>query len=194
MNSTPRILLFAGSTRTGSLHKKLARLAAAAVRNAGADATYIDLADYPLPIYDGDFEEANGIPQSGVELRKLFRSHDGFLIASPEYNHSFSALLKNTLDWVSRRADGEDYRPYFANKVAGLLAASPGRTGGARGLPHLRQVLTHLGVHVVDEQVLIPRSGEAFSEEGLLRDAAHQAQISHVVREVLAAIDATVAA
>src|SRR5207249_4293667 len=121
-----RVLCFAGSARRASLNKKLAHLAAQAARSAGAEVTLIDLGDFTLPVYHGDIEVESGVPAPARELAALVRSHAGLLIASPENNTSVSALLKNTLDWISRIKDV----PVFSGKVAGLLAASPGAFGG----------------------------------------------------------------
>lgn len=190
MSSKPKLLVFAGSARTASYNKLLARVAAGAGRAAGADTTCIDLRDFELPLYDGDLEERAGIPPAGRELRRLFREHQALVIASPEYNHSFSPLLKNAIDWVSRRTDDEDYRTFFAGKTVALLAASPGSSGGARGLPHLRQVLSHLGAQVLDEQVTVPRHFEAFTEQGTLRDAALQQRVDALLAETVATVAA----
>lgn len=155
-----------------------------------SDAPYIDLRDFPLPIYDGDLEAQHGLPREAIELRHLFRQTDGLLIASPEYNHSFSPLLKNTIDWVSRQADGEDYRNFFGGKFAALLATSPGSSGGTRGLPHLRQVLSHLGTQVLEEQVTIAKQFQAFAEDGSLKDAQQVADIDALTQTLVARIGA----
>lgn len=184
----PRILVFAGSARALSYNKRLARLAGAAARKAGADVTLIDLADFSLPLYDGDLEAAHGIPAAGRELRRLFREHAGLIIASPEYNHSFSPLLKNTIDWVSRQAGDENYKTFFAGKAVLLTATSPGNSGGARGLPHLRQVLSHLGAQVLEQQITIGQYRTAFAEDGTLVDALHNAQLEVATSELVARI------
>jgi len=101
----PKVLVFAGSARSASLNKRLARAAAQAVRDAGGEPTLIDLDDYPIPLYNGDLEASGGIPDNAVKLKALFLEHPGFLIASPENNGSISALLKNTLDWMSGDSD-----------------------------------------------------------------------------------------
>jgi len=183
--SKPKILVFAGSARAQSFNKKLALIAADAAYRAGGEITYIDLRDFPLPIYDGDFEAEYGLPREAVELRHLFRQTAGLLIASPEYNHSFSPLLKNTLDWVSRQADGEDYRNFFGGKHAALLATSPGGSGGVRGLPHLRQVLSHLGTQVVEEQITIAKQFQAFAEDASLKDSQQQAGVDALARALV---------
>jgi NAD(P)H-dependent FMN reductase len=171
----PRILVFAGSARRDSLNKKLARVAADCAREAGAEATFVDLDDYPLPLYHGDLEAAQGMPEHARRLRELFLAHDALLIASPENNSSVTALLKNTIDWLSRDlGDGKGADSGLApwrGKVAGLLAASPGGFGAVRALPHLRQILATLGVTVLGTQVVVPRAHEAFDGEGKLREA-----------------------
>jgi NAD(P)H-dependent FMN reductase len=171
----PRILVFAGSARRDSLNKKLALVAADHAREAGAEATFIDLDDYPIPLYHGDLEAAQGMPENARRLRELFLAHDALLIASPENNSSVTALLKNTIDWLSRDlGDGKGANSGLApwrGKVAGLLAASPGGFGGVRALPHLRQILATLGVTVLGTQVVLPRAHEAFDGEGKLREA-----------------------
>lgn len=169
-----RILVFAGSARRDSLNKKLAREAARLAREAGAEATFVDLDDYPIPLFHGDLEAAEGMPENARKLRALFLAHDALLVASPENNSSVTALLKNTIDWLSRdlgegRGDDSGLAPW-RGKVAGLMAASPGAFGGVRGLPHLRQVLATLGVTVLGTQVAVPRAHEAFGDDGRLAD------------------------
>src|SRR3989338_2486857 len=103
MSSTnPKILAFAGSTRTESFNKKLVQIAVRGAKQAGADVAYIDLRDFPLPLFDGDLEAKEGLPANAKKLKALFLDHQGLLISSPEYNSSISGVLKNTIDWVSR--------------------------------------------------------------------------------------------
>jgi NAD(P)H-dependent FMN reductase len=171
---TPRILAFAGSARRESLNKKLARAAARFVTEAGAEATFVDLDDYPIPLYHGDLETASGMPANAVKLREMFIAHDALLIASPENNASMTSLLKNTIDWLSRDVgDGKGAAAGLApwrGKVAGLMAASPGGFGGIRALPHLRQVLSALGVTVLGTQVAVPKADEIFASDGSIAD------------------------
>ena len=143
-----KILAFAGSTRRDSWNKKLIHSAAASAKKAGASVTLIDLADYVLPLYDGDLEAATGVPENALKLKTLFKSHDALLIAAPEYNSSVTPLLKNTLDWISREWQGESGLIPYQHKVAAILATSPGQFGGMRMLPHLRQILNTLGVQI----------------------------------------------
>src|SRR5438552_18679945 len=103
----PRILAFAGSTRTQSFNKKLVKIVAAGARAAGAEVTMLDLRDIPLPLYDGDLEAAEGLPENAKKLKELMKSHAGFLISCPEYNSSISGVLKNAIDWASRPMPGD---------------------------------------------------------------------------------------
>jgi NAD(P)H-dependent FMN reductase len=175
MGKTPRILAFAGSTRTDSFNKRLIRIAAAGAKAAGADVTLIDLRDYPLPLYDGDLEAKDGLPANARKLKDLFLANDGLLISAPEYNSSITAVLKNTIDWVSRPVSGEAPLNCFDGKVAGLMSASPGALGGLRGLVHVRAILQNIRVLTIPEQVAVPNAGEAFAADGTLKDAKQQA-------------------
>lgn len=167
--SRPRILAFAGSLRQGSFNKKMVCAAARAAEEAGADVTVIDLADYPLPIFDEDVEKG-GTPENATKLKALMIGADGFLIASPEYNSSLSAALKNAIDWASRKAEGEARLAAFAGKAAVVMAASPGNLGGLRGLVHLRAILGNIQVTVLPQQFALPRAHEAFDSDGNLAD------------------------
>jgi chromate reductase, NAD(P)H dehydrogenase (quinone) len=186
MAAPARLLAFSGSARTGSINQKLARAAAAAARAHGAEVTLADLRDFPMPLYDGDLEAGEGMPEAAYRFRGLMAAHDGFLIASPEYNSSFTPLLKNTLDWASRKHPSDaGPPPAFRGKVAGLMSASNGRLGGIRGLPHMRQVLTTLGVLVAAEQLALPGAGEAFAEDGSLKDATFAKMLDGLAASVV---------
>jgi NAD(P)H-dependent FMN reductase len=151
-----------------SIHRKLARQTVEALRAAGAEATLADLRDFPMPIYDGDLEAGEGLPPAAKALKELARRHDGFAIASPEYNGSFPALLKNALDWISRPEPGERPLEVFQGKVAAILSASPGPGGGQRGLRHLRELLEMMSVSVIPEQLTVVRANMAFDAAGRL--------------------------
>ena len=174
---TPRILAFAGSTRRGSFNKKLVRIAAKGAREAGAEVTLFDLKDFPLPLFDQDFAAEQGMPDNGTKLKKLFIDHEGLLIASPEYNSSVTAVLKNAIDWVSRPAPGEPPLVAFKGKVATLMSASPGGLGGLRGLAHVRSILGNIGVIVLPDQIAVAKAHEAFKPDGSLTDPKQQAGI-----------------
>ena len=178
--AAPKVLAFAGSTRTGSYNKKLAQRAAASARAAGADVTLIDLRDFTMPLYDGDLETASGLPPYAVTFKELLLAHQGLLIASPEYNSSIPGVLKNAIDWASRVAPNEAPLACFAGKVAALTSASPGALGGLRGLVTLRSILGNIQVLVLPEQVAIPKAHEAFTDDGALKDPKQQAQLDRL--------------
>jgi chromate reductase len=176
-NVTVRILAFAGSSREGSWNKKLAAIAANGARHTGAEVTTVDLANYQMPIYDGDLEEKNGPPQEAAKLKFLMTKCDGFLIASPEYNGGYSPLLKNTIDWISRPSPGEPGLAAFAGKTAALMSVSPSVLGGIRGLAQLRQILTNIQVIVLPDQVALPNAHTAFNDNGSLSDEAQNDKV-----------------
>ena len=174
----PKILAFAGSSREKSLNKKLLAIAVEGARSAGAEVTHIDLADYPMPLFDTELEAREGTPESALKVKQLMVEHQGFLIASPEYNSAFSALLKNTIDWASR-TQSKDEPPMWAfkGKYAAIMSASPGALGGLRGLVFLRMLLGNLGVTVLPEQQAIVRASTAFADNGSLVDHNQQQSV-----------------
>lgn len=180
-----KILAFAGSLRRSSYNKKLVRAAAGFAREAGAVVTDLDLAAHPLPVYDQDFEDEHGVPADVLELKRAFREHDAFLIASPEYNSSVSAALKNLIDWLSRPVAGEPPLACFKGKTAALFSASPGALGGLRGLVHLRAILGNIGVIVLPDQLAVGKADEAFDADGALVNPKQAALVQAVVAELL---------
>ena len=179
--SIPRILAFGGSLRRDSFNQKLAAIAAAGAREAGAEVTLITLRDFPLPLFDADLEDASGLPEAAKKLKALFREHDGLLIASPEYNSSVTAALKNAIDWVSRQeSDDEPALSALTGKTAALVSASPGALGGLRGLVHLRAILGNISITVLPQQIAVSKAHEAFNADGTMADAQQAASIRHV--------------
>jgi chromate reductase len=183
-----KLLVLAGSTRAGSWNRKLAHVAADLARAAGAEVTHIELADFELPIYNADLE-ARGTPEAAIRLKELFHAHPGWIICSPEYNGSYTALLKNTIDWVSSPVKGH---PQWSNgtlpfegKVVGLLSASPGALGGLRSLSHLAPLLSMLQCWVAPNQFALSRAAEAFDAEGQLLSDASRDRVRAVVEQVL---------
>lgn len=164
MSNKPKILALAGSTRENSYNKKLVKIAVQGALAAGAEVTLIDLRDYPMPLYDGDLEAKAGVPDIARKLRTQMSEHDGFLIASPEYNSSLSGHFKNAIDWVSRPEKDVPSLLAFRGKLAAIMSASPGPLGGLRGLVHLRDILENIFVMVIPDQVTISSAQEAFSE------------------------------
>ena len=169
--TTPRILAFGGSLRRESFNQKLAAIAAEGARSAGAEVTLIALRDFPLPVFDQEIEDAEGLPAAAKKLKQLFREHQGLIIAAPEYNSSISGALKNAIDWVSRaESDDEPSLVAFTGKTAVLCAASPGALGGLRGLVTVRSILGNIGVTVLPDQVAVSKAHEAFRPDGTLAD------------------------
>ena len=184
MAYTPKILAFAGSTRVESLNKKLVKVAASGAEAAGADVTYVDLRDLPMPLYDGDLEAQEGKPANARKFKDLLLAHDGLLIASPEYNSSFSGVLKNAIDWASRSDPDEPMLAAFSGKVAGIMSASPGALGGLRGLVALRSLLGNIRILVLPNQIGISKAFEAFNSDGSLKDPQQQDSVEQLGAEV----------
>ncbi|MFZ2103122.1 MAG: NAD(P)H-dependent oxidoreductase [Oricola sp.] len=168
---TPKVLVFAGSSRTGSFNKQLAQAAAKALALMRAEVTMIALADYPLPLVDEDLVRQRGVPENAVRLARMFAAHDALFIASPEYNASIPPLLKNAIDWISlvEVDGGRPVRPFDGLTVA-LGAASDRPHGGAICLQHLRAVLVEAGALVVSQQVLLAGAATGFGDDGMPAD------------------------
>lgn len=170
-SSVAKVLVLAGSAREGSLNKQLAKLAAKRIEVLGGKATFIDLKDYPCPLFDEDIE-VQGMPDNVLKLRDILAEHQALLIASPEYNGFITPLLKNTLDWLSRPYQDTPGLKLFAGKWVALVAASPGGLGGIRALPLGQQLLANLGLVVLPQPLSLPKAGSAFNESGALKDEA----------------------
>ena len=160
-----KILAFAGSSRKESWNRKVLNVAVQGARDAGANVTLVNLADYPMPLYNADWHVEHGVPESMLALRKLMMDANGLLIASPEYNTSITPLLKNTIDWLSQDVNGESGNAPFANKIGGLMGASNGAFGTIRALPHVSYILSNLGVFMLPV-VAVPGVSHAFDETG----------------------------
>lgn len=183
-----KILVFAGSTRQQSFNRRLAAEAAAMVRAAGSEATLLELADLDIPMYNADLE-ARGTPPDVVRLKRTLWEHPGWIICSPEYNGSYTALLKNTIDWASSpvAADPEwqDGVKPFRGKVVGMLSASNGRLGGLRSQSHLAPLLLNLECWLAPRGYALAGAAQAFDAQGALSEAAHRAGVQGVVDQVL---------
>ena len=180
-----KILAFAGSTRRGSFNHAIVNVAAEGAREAGAEVTVIDLADYAMPIFNEDEEAEFGIPERALAFKALLMSHDGFLIASPEYNSSYPALLKNALDWASRMSEGEKPLQAYRGKVAGIMAASAGGLGGMRVLVVLRMLLENIGVIVNPNQKAIAKVDTLMNDSGEVTDAKTIKQLKNLGKETV---------
>ena len=182
----PKILVFAGSVRTGAYSGRTADVAQKELAVQGAEVTRISLADYPLPILNQDLEKEEGIPETAVKLGRLIAAHDGLLIATPEYNGSIPPLLKNTIDWVSlvRKDGGRPVRP-LAGKVAGLCSSSNGHFAGIRCINHLRAVLVRCQMEVATPECSVPEGSNAFDEDGNFRDERLHKSMEHLCRTLI---------
>jgi NAD(P)H-dependent FMN reductase len=185
MTYTPKILAFSGSTRTNSFNKKLVKIAGNAAKNAGAEVTFIDLRDYPMPLYDEDLEAAQGMPINARRLKELFNEHQGLLISSPEYNGAYPGVLKNAIDWVSRPFSSDEIMHFsFLGKVGAIMSASPGAMGGVRALAALRLLLENIQIMVIPSQKGISNAYAAFNEDGTLKDEKLQDAIEKLGQTV----------
>ncbi|MDE1464964.1 NADPH-dependent FMN reductase [Spartinivicinus poritis] len=185
MENKPKLLAFAGSLRKESVNKKLVQVAAKGAEQAGAEVTFIDLVDYPLPILNQDDEQASGAPENAKKLHQLFAESDGFLLASPEYNGGMSAALKNLIDWLSRPSSGEPALAAFEGKIVSLMSASPGGLGGIRALPNVRFILDGLGCITLPKQLALSKAYEAFDEQGNLVNSEQQETALQLGRNVV---------
>ncbi|MDD7909665.1 MULTISPECIES: NADPH-dependent FMN reductase [Pseudovibrio] len=184
---TPKILVFSGSTRSQSYNAQLAALVAKHVALEGADVTLLNLSDYPLPLYDGDLEEEQGVPENALKLKRLIDQHHGVFIASPEYNSSISPLLKNTLDWISRvREDGEEPLEVYTKAIYAIGGATPGLHGTMRGLIHLRTIMeVSLGCLVLPDMITVNFAAKAFDENGELAKEPAQNRLNKMVQRLV---------
>ena len=180
-----KVLAFSGSTRNDSFNKKLALEAVGIVNTMGASALMIDLRDYPMPFYDGDIETKKGMPDTAKQFRNLMIESQAIIIASPEYNASVSAILKNALDWASRNESGQPSRDAFKGKRFAIMSTSPGGGGGGRGLEHLAAIIENAGGEVVKEKVSVPDAYHAFTAEGCLKNPQVKEKLKREIQELL---------
>ena len=183
----PKVLVLAGSIRTGSFNARLAAIAAKEIARAEAEVTRISLLDFPLPLYDGDLEARSGPPENAVKLKRMFCAHQGVFIASPEYNASLTPLLKNTIDWISRvRENKEPPLSAYRNRVFALGAASNGTLGGMRSIMALRQSLElGCGALVIPEQIAVREASHAFDDNDELKDERSAAVLRTLARRLV---------
>jgi len=181
-----KILVIPGSLRSGSHNAKLALVAASEFARAGADVTRISLADYPLPIYDGDLQAKSGVPKNAVNLKRMMGSHDGVLIVTPEYNSSVPPLVKNTIDWITRVQDPHESRgQVFREKPFAIAAASEGRLGGTRALAALRLILSACHATVIPNQLALSFADQAYDDMDRLKKEADIEALKALVRQLI---------
>ena len=186
--SPASLLVFAGSTRQQSFNRKLAHATAAIARDAGASVTLLELSDFDIPLYNADLE-AQGTPADVIRLKELLWQHPAWIVCSPEYNGSYTALLKNTIDWASSPVAGDpdwsDGTKPFRGKVVGMLSASNGRLGGLRSQSHLAPLLINLECWLAPRAYALSGAASAFDERGALLQEEHRQGVRGVVEQVL---------
>jgi Predicted flavoprotein len=187
------LLAFSGSLRNGSFNTKALKVAAEGAIDGGARVDMVAAADMDFPLFNEDLEKAHGLPEKVLAFRARMKSADGFLIACPEYNASITPALKNAIDWASRPREGEPGLACFKGKVAGLIAASPGRLGGVRGLPETRRILSGIGVIVSATDFALAEAHTKFGADGKITDDK-AAEMLHAVGREAARIAAAVSA
>jgi chromate reductase, NAD(P)H dehydrogenase (quinone) len=184
--SALKILVIPGSLRTGSHNARLAAAAAYQFVQAGAEVTRISLADFPLPIYDGDLQSKSGVPKNAINLKRMIGAHHGILMVTPEYNSSVPPLVKNTIDWVTRVQDTQETRgQVFRGRAFALAAASEGRLGGSRALAALRLILSACHAMVIPNQLALSFAGEAYDDMDRLKHAADIEALNALVRQLI---------
>jgi chromate reductase, NAD(P)H dehydrogenase (quinone) len=184
--SALKILVIPGSLRSGSLNAKLAAVAAHELAQAGAEVSRISLADFPLPIYDGDLQAKSGVPKNAVNLKRMIGAHHGVLLVTPEYNSSVPPLVKNTIDWVSRVQDPHEIRgQVFRDRVFAIAAASGGRLGGSRALAALRLILSACQATVIPNQLALSFAEHAYDDMDRLRHPADIEAMQAMVRQLI---------
>jgi chromate reductase, NAD(P)H dehydrogenase (quinone) len=181
-----KILVIPGSLRTGSHNARLAAAAAHELALAGAEVTRISLADFPLPIYDGDLQTKSGVPKHAINLKRMMSAHHGVLIVTPEYNSSVPALVKNTIDWVTRVQDAHETRgQVFRGRAFAIAAASENRLGGTRSLAALRLILSACHAVVIPNQLALSFANEAYDDMDRLKHPADIEALKALVRQLI---------
>jgi len=181
-----KILVIPGSLRSGSLNARLAAVAAYELVQLGAEVSRISLADFPLPIYDGDLQTKSGVPKNAVNLKRMMSAHHGVLIVTPEYNSSVPALVKNTIDWVSRVQDAQEARgEVFRGRAFAIAAASESRLGGTRSLAALRLILTACQATVIPNQLALSFASSAYDDMERLKHPADIEAMGAMARQLI---------
>jgi chromate reductase, NAD(P)H dehydrogenase (quinone) len=184
--SALKILVIPGSLRSGSLNVRLAAVAAQEFALAGAEVTRISLADFPLPIYDGDLQTKSGVPKNAVNLKRMMSAHHGVLIVTPEYNSSVPPLVKNTIDWVTRVQDAHEIRgQVFRERAFAIAAASENRLGGTRSLAALRLILSACHAVVIPNQLALSFASEAYDDMDRLKHPGDIEALKALVRQLI---------
>ena len=173
-----RILGISGSLRAASFNTALLR----AAQQAAGDGIELEAATlHGIPLYDGDDEAANGIPEAVSALKERIVASDGVLLVTPEYNNGVPGVFKNAIDWLSRPAN--DIARVFGGRPFALVGASPGGFGTILSQDHWLPVLKTLGVDLwAGSKLYVSRAGQAFDANGELVDDKVRAQLAEFVR------------
>ncbi|WP_371192814.1 NADPH-dependent FMN reductase [Glaciecola sp. SC05] len=180
-----KVLAFAGSGRKHSFNFAAVKKAAEGAKSAGCEVTVVDMSEYAdIPIFTEDLEAEQGIPAKAKAFKELLKSHDAFLIASPEYNSGYSALFKNVIDWASRKEEGERPLEAFKGKFAALIAASPGGLGGIRVLVPVRLLLSNIGINVLGDQLAIGNVGNLVNDKYEISDEVTVKKLNNIGKQL----------
>lgn len=184
-----KVLAFAGSGRKDSVNKKVVQVAAEGAKEAGAEVTFVELESFGMPIFTEDLEAEQGMHEGAQRFKELLMAHDGFLISSPEYNSSYSALFKNAIDWASRKVGEEKPLEAYKGKVAGIMAASPGGLGGMRVLVTLRMLMENLGTMVLPTQQAVAGAFGIFDEQGQITDEKKAKALKNIGKQLVETLE-----
>lgn len=161
-----KIFAFAASLREESRNRQLLDVVIGRLDGMGVEVDAPHFSEFDVPLYNQDIQDDSGIADGALHLATKLRDSDGFIIVSPEYNHSMPGTLKNLIDWASRIRPEQPFR----GRIGMLMSASPSMVGGSRGAYHLRQPFTALGVRMYPDMFSLARAHEAYDEDGQLSD------------------------
>lgn len=175
-----KFIVIPGSLRRDSYNRKVATLAAEALRSRGQDVDHIDMRDFEMPLYDGDLEAEHGLPKAAVDFRARIAAAQGIVLCTPEYNNGVPGMMKNAIDWASRGKD----QP-LKGRVVALMSASTGPYGGARALLAWRPSFRLNGATIISPELAVTFAAKAFTADGKFVDEAHGKQLNHVMDELV---------
>ena len=174
-----KILAISGSIRNDSYNAQLAHMMVRHLRERGADAAYLDLANFDMPLFNEDLP-AEQQPACALKLANLLANTDAVFIASPEYNGSLTPLLKNTIDWVHHQKLGA-----FSKATFGIASVSSGALAGIMALSHLRDVLSKVGALIAPTALGGGMAADACADKGELCDQRVAARAQALLHELL---------
>jgi chromate reductase len=175
------VLVLPGSARGGSPDVELAGAAARELALTGHSVTRLSLADYSMPIYDGELDDRNAVPDGAIQLARQFTAHDAVLIVTPDHHGGVPALLKNAIDWIAHPRGG-GLKPFHEDRVFALASASADSLGGLRALQMLRQLLEGgLRALVIPEQLALANADKAFNDRGALADPQRATELRRML-------------